>query len=779
LKQLLQVAVRTLVEHVLRSGDLEHVFLGANRAVEGIRAHQQIQRSRPDTYTPEVAVSHQVETDRFVLVVGGRIDGVYRDPDGVVIDEIKSTHRDPDDIEEDPIHWGQAKCYAYLYARSHQLKAIHVQLTYFRLDTGAIREFRKSFSIAEIEDFFDDLVSRYLDWAGTVTDWYGIRNVSLRGLDFPFGAYRPGQREMAVDIYRTIRQGEQLLVRAATGIGKTMAAIYPSVKALSEELASKVFYLTARTTGKTVAEKALEELRRKGARIKSLTITAKEKICFDADNACTAEECDYAEGYFDRINDALKEIFQCDALDRETIIRVAAKHRVCPFEFSLELALWADCIVCDYNYAFDPRVFLRRFFMEENNGYVFLIDEAHNLVDRAREMFSAELSKQPFLDLRRRIKSELPDLYRTMGRINAYMVKHRKRCEAAGSALAEKDPPDALFPLLRRFLRLAELWLALNIKAPFREDLLDLYFTVSGFIKISELYDDNYATCTETAGKDLKIKLFCIDPSGSLKNALTRCRAAVFFSATLSPMQYFKSIFGCESTARERVIPSPFPPENLCVLVSHRISTRYRHRSATADAVAFALIRFVEQKEGNYLLFFPSYEYMKMLYTEFAACAGEYPGIEAQMQTPDMTEDDRDRFLARFCEERTRSLVGFVVMGGIFGEGIDLVGEHLSGAAIVGVGLPGISLERDLIRDYFDHHLHAGFEYAYLFPGMIRVLQAAGRVIRTETDRGVILLIGQRFATPQYRNLFPMEWQPCPAPAEDDIGRLLKDFWRR
>jgi len=758
---------------VLRSGDLEHVFLGASRAVEGIRAHQSIQKSRPDTYTPEVSVSHQIETDRSVLVISGRIDGVYHDPDRVIIDEIKSTLRGPAD-EEDPVHWGQAKCYAYLYGYTHQLKTVDVQLTYYQLKTGEVQEFQKSFTIDVLEDFFNDLVRHYIDWAETVAGWYDIRNASLQPLEFPFPGYRPGQREMAVDVYRTIRDRDHLLVRAATGIGKTMAVIYPSLKALAEGLTSKIFYLTARTTGRTVAEKALDELRSKGARIKSVTITAKDKICFDSDKACTAEECEFAKGHYDRIDGALKDIFQSEAFNREAIVCAAKKHRICPFEFSLELALWADCIICDYNYAFDPRVFLRRFFMEENSGYVFLIDEAHNLVDRAREMFSAEIWKQSFLNVRRALKSELPDLFRKMGRINVFLVKRRKDCEAAGNTLSEKDPPGALFPMLRGFLRATEQWLTLNIKTPFREDLLDLYFTVSGFVKISEQYDENYTTCTEKTGKDLKTKLFCMDPAKSLKNALTRCNAAVFFSATLTPMHYFKNIFGCDPTASERIIASPFPKENLSVLVSDQISTRYRHRAATADRVATALIRFVEQKTGNYLLYFPSYQYMQVIFTAFETAR---PGIETQIQAPEMSEDERERFLERFSKARADTRVGFVVMGGIFGEGIDLVGERLSGAAIVGVGLPGISMERDLIRDYFDRHHGAGFEYAYLFPGIIRVLQAAGRVIRTENDRGVVFLIGQRFVTPQYRNLLPVEWQPIKVRDEKKIGQVLKGFW--
>ena len=778
MKQKLQIAVRALIEHVLRSGDLEQTFLGASRAVEGIRAHQTIQHSRPETYTPEVTVSHEIETDRFTLIVGGRIDGVFHVADQVIIEEIKTTVHDLKTFadKDDPIHWGQAKCYAYLYGFAHNLKTVGIQLTYRRLDTGEIREFQKTFSIESLEAFFQDIAHRYLYWADTVVDWGRVRDASLASLEFPFSAYRSGQREMAVDVYRSIRQGDQMLIQAATGIGKTMAVIFPAAKALAEGLTPKIFYLTARTTAKTIAEKTLDILRNNGARVKSLTLTAKEKICFDSEKACTPEECEFAKGHFDRINGALQEIFKQDTFDRGTVADIAQIHRVCPFELSLELALWSDCIICDYNYAFDPRVFLRRFFMEENNGFVFLVDEAHNLVDRAREMFSSEIRKQPFLDIRRPLKSDLPAVYRSMGKINSWFVQRRKACEAAGNSIAGKEPPEELIPLLRGFLRLAERWLGLNIKTVFREDLLGLYFAVGGFIKISEQYDESYVTCTEKIEKDLRVKLFCVDPSGPLKNALSRCNAAVFFSATLSPMGYFKKIFGCEDNAVERVFSSPFPEENLCVLVSDRISTRYRHREQTRTAVTSTLVNLVEQKKGNYLLFFPSYQYMRMIYSDFITAR---PHTETLLQTPEMTEAERDRFLERFSTETPNTLVGFVVMGGVFGEGIDLAGERLSGAGIVGVGLPGISLERELIRDYFDHSLRSGFEYAYLYPGIIRVLQAAGRVIRSEDDRGAVLLVGQRFTASPYRDLLPEAWHPASVQDDDRFRQVLGNFWKR
>jgi DNA excision repair protein ERCC-2 len=452
-------------------------------------------------------------------------------------------------------------------------------------------------------------------------------------------------------------------------------------------------------------------------------------------------------------------------------------HRVCPFEFSLTLSLWTDCIICDYNYAFDPRVFLRRFFLEENGHYTFLIDEAHNLVDRSREMFSAELFKQPVLNTRRSLRHELPAISKNLGQINSWMGRARKKCDACSlSMYAEKKSPDDLLPLLHSFMRMTERWLSRNIKTPFREDLLELFFAVAGFLRVAEHYDECYATCFYKIKKDLKLKLFCIDPSDQLKSALTRCNAAVFFSATLSPMEYFKKILGCAENAKQLTLPSPFPAENLALFVADSVSTLYRQREKTKDQVAQAIFTLIHQKKGNYLVFFPSYEYMMTVYESLNS---ECPPGEIILQTPHMSEPAREEFLKRFATENLQTLVGFAVMGGVFSEGIDLVGDHLSGAVVVGVGLPGISLERDLIREYFAVSLHAGFEYAYQFPGINRVFQAAGRVIRTETDRGVVLLIDQRYATQRYRILLPGEWSPARVRNLQQFAEDLRMFWHR
>jgi DNA excision repair protein ERCC-2 len=778
LKRELKIAVRELIAYALRSGDLVSEFLGSSRPVDAIRAHQRIQNSRPATYQPEVSISHQVETNQLRLNISGRIDGVYTEPDRTIIEEIKTTARNPVYFEknENPVHWGQVKAYAYIYGQARGLDEIITQLTYCQIDSGQIREIRRTYRIEELAVFFKEIVARYLEWAATVIDWSNRRDESIRGLEFPFADYRPGQRQMAVEAYRTIRHNSQLLVQAATGIGKTIAVLYPAIKSLAEEICQKIFYLTARTTGRIVAEKALDELRPNGLRLKSVTLTAKDKICFCPDSACNPEECEYARGHYDRINDAVKAIFAEDAFTRERIVDTARAFRVCPFEFSLELSVWADCIICDYNYVFDPRVYLRRFFKEENGDYIFLIDEAHNLVDRSREMFSAEIFKQPVLDIRRQLKNELPHIFKSLGRINAWLVKARKKCEESSNPLAEKNLPDELIPLLRNFLFITERWLSQNIKTSFREGLLDLYFTASGFVSVADQYDESYTTCYEKIGKDLKLKLFCVDPSIHLEKVMGRCLAAILFSATMTPMDYFKQILGCDQSADHLLLHSPFPGENLGLFISDHISTYYRQRDQTVSQVSQTISTLIDQKKGNYLLYFPSYAYMLKVYHAFTA---DNPHMETILQTAGMTEPQREAFLERFSQDNLQSLVGFAVMGGIFGEGIDLVGDRLLGVVVVGVGLPAICLERELIKEYFNNALGAGFEYAYTYPGINRVLQAAGRVIRTEKDRGVVLLIDQRYARFQYKSLLREEWDPVWAHDTRQLTDALQKFWNQ
>lgn len=789
MKTTLTVAVRSLVEHVLRSGDLNLDFMGANRALEAIRAHQHVQDSRPDNYLSEVPVSHRMETDRFVLNIGGRIDGVFchpdtENPESAIIEEIKTKSGSPEYFDseefgkhENSMHWGQAKIYAWFYASEHGFSKIGVQLTYYHLDSKKTRIFTRQFEANELKAFFNDVAERYLKWAERIAEWQKTRNESIGALAFPFETYRAGQRMLAEEVYRAIKRRNHLIAQAATGIGKTLATLFPSVKALGLGLGSKIFYLTARTTGRIVAEKSLGELRKGGLRLKSVTLTAKEKVCFNPESACSGEECEYARGYFDRVDEAAEAVFDREAQDRVTILAAARAHTVCPFEFSLELSLWADCVICDYNYAFDPKVYLRRFFADETGDYIFLVDEAHNLVDRSRDMFSAELCKSSFLKLGRALGKALPPVRKNIGKIGAWMRKAKKACEEEGGHTAGKTPPDDLYPLLVAFSRSAEKWLMRNVKTDFRRPLMENYFEVGSFMRTADIYDETYAVCHNAFEKDYRVKLFCVDPSRQMGECLKRCASAVFFSATMTPTTYFMNILGCGDNTAELTVPSPFPVSNLGVFVADRISTYYNDRTETAPQVARAITSLLGAKKGNYLVFFPSYAYMRTIHA-IVETEG-IPDARLLVQTPSMTETEREAFLEHFTQDNPETLAGFAVMGGIFGEGIDLVGDRLSGAVIVGVGLPGISPERNLVREYFNEHGGSGFEYAYTYPGINRVLQAAGRVIRTETDRGAILLIDRRYGTFRYKCLLPKQWRPVRTFNHGQLQKNLGTFWEK
>lgn len=778
MKRTLRISVRALVDYALRCGDLDLTIFGSGHPVEAIRAHQRIQKSRPKEYTPEIPVHHRIETEDYGLEVSGRIDGLYNYSDRVIIDEIKTTKKDLHQLvqTENESHWGQAKCYAYIYALQHHLQDIEVQLTYVHLDYEARKELRRSFDRETLQKFFDTLIAQYLQWADTIVDWIRMRNDSINALSFPFTMYRPGQDEMMEAVASTINQRGQLFIQAPTGIGKTMAVIFPSLNALSQGHVFKIFYLTARTTGKTAAETALDVLRNNGLKLKSLTLTAKQKICFNPEKLCNGHDCTFAKGYYDRINKALHDAFTHDSFTRDTIVSFAQKHHVCPFEFSLELSLWVDCIIGDYNYAFDPRVYLKRFFQNGDDDYLLLVDEAHNLVDRAREMYSAELFKQPILAVRRQVKNRLPQIYHSLGKLNSWMFTERKKCNEEGNPRAQSELPDDVCSLLKDFTAYAEDWLKLNLSSPFRQQLVDLYFEAKRFLHTAERFDDNYATCYTNTGKDFSIKLFCIDPARHLRDTIGRIRATIFFSATLSPMHYFIESLGCDESARTLRLPSPFDKENLCVLIAGKISALYKYREFTKIDVARTVSLLIDQKRGNYLIYFPSYEYMKMVYEIFRE---RRPRINTIVQSARMTERDREIFIEKFIHETNNHLVGFAVMGGVFAESIDLLGDRLTGAVIVGVGLPPVSLERELIKNYFDSVNESGFAFAYVYPGMIKVLQAAGRVIRSETDRGVIFLIDTRFATPAYSSLLPQEWRPVLINKFDTIGEVLRNFWKR
>jgi DNA excision repair protein ERCC-2 len=811
-KPVVSASVRSVVEFALRRGDLgaERDFVGSGRALAGVRGQQRLQRSRPAGYEREVRVVGEVDAGDFLLRVSGRIDGLMAGPQGVWVEEIK-TVRSGWERTADSLHWAQAKFYGWMYAQEHALDKVTVQLTYLDLDSGQVTEFKEDFPAAELRRFFEETTAIYLAWVRDHRRWCELRNQSLRALTFPFSSYRPGQRQLAVAAYRLFSRGGRLFLEAPTGIGKTISVLLPAMKALGEGSLERVFYLTARTVGRGVAENAFADLRRAGARLRTVTLTARDKVCKREGRPCDAATCPLARGYYDRYQSAMRDALEREEITRPVLESVSQTHQVCPFELSLDLSLWADAVVCDYNYVFDPRVFLRRHFAEEPMDGAFLVDEAHNLVDRGREMFSAVISGRDIQTVKREIRQTLPRCARALGKVLTFLRKLRPGLAPAAEPAGDASPrepdlfespavsmpepgeeiaaqaeglelrgvqvwrelPEGLVEVLDAALAETEAWLARNEPAGFREALLELYFQLRSLRRAADWYDERFVTLLEP-GPALVLRLFCLDPSHLLRQALARGKAAVFFSATLTPLEYYRELLGGEPADPVIRLPSPFPPEHLAVLVQNRIRTQLKSRADTVGEVVESIAAVARGRRGNYLVYFPSYQYLADVLARFQAA---HPDLRVLAQRPGMTETERDEFLARFAVEQPDTLVGFAVLGGIFGEGIDLVGDRLIGAVIVGVGLPQLCAERDLIRDYFEGRCGRGFDYAYTFPGMNRVLQAMGRVIRSERDRGVVLLVDTRFGEGRYRRLFPGWWRPVRVANARQISEAVRAFW--
>ena len=775
MNNIIRISVRNLIEFVLRSGDIDNSFMSTSRALEGILAHQKVQKSYGQEYSPEITLKHSFSYKGYLLEIEGRVDGIIRLEDEIIIDEIKSTNKNLEEIEEDynHLHWAQAKSYGYIYALQNGLDSIFIQLSYFHLESEELKIIKRNFSFVELEVYFIDIIDRYIKWAKLTFDWTEIRDNSIIDIDFPFKDYRKGQRELAVAAYKTMKEGKNLFAQAPTGIGKTMSTLFPAIKSIGEGASSKIFYLTAKTITREIPIKSIELLMDNGLRAKTLVITAKDKICPKDEVKCNPRDCSYAKGHYDRVNDAIMDLFKNeDMVSRDVILEYTEKHHVCPFEFSLDIALWADVVICDYNYVFDPQVYLKRFFDGMARDYVFLIDEAHNLVDRSREMFSAEIDKADFLDLRDIFKDKYPTLYKAVNKCNSIMNKIKK--EVGVDNYYQKDEITDLYYPIRRIISLMEAWLIHEKEHEDYEKVIDFYFKLSTYIKISEFYDEHYVTSVEVLDRAMLIKLYCVDSSYLLNQSLARAKSGIFFSATLTPLEYHMDLLGGNKDDYYIRLSSPFSRDKLNIMIRDNISTRYKDRDRSYLDLVESIETFVSSYRGNYFIFFPSYSYMTSIYEIFL---DRNPNLNTVIQEAKMTELEREEFLKRFDEED--NLIAFVVMGGIFSEGIDLVGEKLIGAVVVGVGLPQICFERDIIRDYFKEKQSLGFEYAYMYPGMNKILQSAGRVIRSEEDRGAILLIDDRFGTYRYRELFPREWmhyQVVKSPS--DIKEKLNNFWQ-
>ena len=780
----LTLPVRQLVEFLLRTGSIDNRFTGFDRALEGARLHRRLQKQavkeHPD-YAAEVALRHTLTASGVEYTIEGRADGIFTAPDGVVtIDEIKTTALPVDAItgEQSPEHWAQGQVYAFIYGVQQDLPRLRVQLTYYQVDEELTLRFSHDYTRQELTALVTDLLEQYAPWARRAAAWKEQRIADLERMQFPFAGYRPGQKAMIRAVYQVCTGGGQLLCQAPTGIGKTVSVLFPALKAMGE--GGPVFYLTARGTTRAAAEQALTAIHaaNPGLTLRSITLTAKDKICLCDARECTPEACPYARGYYERIRDALWQALDETCLTADTLRGLARRHTVCPFELGLDASLWCDVIIGDYNYLFDPVVSLKRFF-ESAGDYLFLIDEAHNLPDRARDMHSESLLKSSFSAARKLLGKGRSRLKTALGSVNSALLAWRRRCEAEGGrakTLMQPERDEALDHQLRHLCEPLEAWLDEHREPDeTHAALLQLYFDLRAWLRVADTFDEHFVLQATAFGSDLRLTQLCLDPSGFLRQNFGLGRAAVLFSATLAPAGYYRDLCGVPE-ARAVALQSPFPQQNFGLYVACDVSTRYRDRQSSVGRVADYLAAMVGARPGNYLAFFPSYSYMETVRDAFAA---QYPDIPLLIQQSDLDEAGRADFLAKFQPDPERTLLGFAVLGGVFGEGVDLAGTRLIGAAIVGPGLPQVGPRQEQLRDYFERTRGSGFDYAYRYPGMNKVLQAAGRVIRTPEDRGVVLLIDNRFAQPDYRRLMPPHWTAlAPVYGVKELSDALRGFWQ-
>lgn len=842
--QELHTSVRNLVEFILRGGDIDNRSgrMITDAMMEGSKIHRKIQRSMGENYQAEVPLALTIEAEEYMLVIEGRADGIaygefpnqnsekeaytqdtFLDRTGkseemVYIDEIKGVYRNVATMEAPVyVHKAQAMCYAYIYALQNHLDQIGVQMTYCNLDTEDVKLFQEVFAWDALADWFGNLIAEYRKWADWQIMWRRKRQESIQNLEFPY-PYREGQRKLVGDVYRTIRRGKNLFLQAPTGVGKTISTIFPAVKAVGEELADRIFYLTAKTITATVAKETFGLLREQGYQAKIIQLTAKEKLCLcgntaieqeaaDQDNPypdfpqikleCNPQNCPYAKGHFDRVNDAVFELLQAsDLFTREEILAQARKHRVCPFELSLDVATWCDNILCDYNYVFDPNVYLKRFFQDSSKEkYLFLVDEAHNLVDRSREMYSATLYKEDILAVKKIMKPHNQAIARTLDKCNKAMLDFKRECENYSVC----ESVGVLTFYLMRLVSQMEEFFEKPREFPDKKTVLDFYFELRNFVNIYDLVDENYVIYDEMQEDGrFMIKLFCVDPSKNLQKCIDKSVSTIFFSATLLPINYYKRLLSTKEDNYAIYAQSTFDETQRLLAFGRDVSTKYTRRGpAEYEKIARYIRAAIRSKKGNYMVFFPSYKMMQDVYDVFVrveresdtrngvAVSSEQNIAEESleesltiiMQHSNMNEAEREEFLQAFEQEDGGTLVAFCVMGGIFGEGIDLKNDRLIGAVIVGTGLPQISNEREILKQYYDKQGLSGFDYAFRYPGINKVLQAAGRVIRTQEDRGIIVLLDERFLQSDYNALYPREWKNRIVGNVETVDAEICKFW--
>ena len=674
--ELIKISIRNLVEFVLRRGSIDSRIKASVRALEGIKGHKKIQSSYSEKDRAEVTLKEDIDFEDFTLRVEGRADGILEENKKIIIDEIKTTTKNVMDIDYDfnELHWAQAKVYAYIYSKEKNLDSIIVQLTYYNVEDFGTKFLRKEYSFHELREFFYDLIEKYKEWILLEKKWIDFRNDSIESFNFPFKSYRKGQRELAIRVYKAITEGKKCFAEAPTGTGKTMSILFPAVKALGAKETNKIFYITAKTTTREIANNTLRIMREKGLNLRSVNITAKEKCCKMEEKKCIPEYCPYANGYFDRVNIALKEALKHkEEYDLEYINELSEEYNICPFEFSLELSNFCDVVICDYNYIFDPQASLKGILEGKAKDYTILIDESHNLLDRGRSMYSSKIFKDDFLKLKREFKSKDKGIYNSLDRANKYLIEKRKVLENLETkSLVEKEEPSDLYGILRGFLEKVDIYESKSSEE--NSNLLELYFNVYEFLNICGYYGEDFTTLYKLDGNNLELLINCLDPSRILKSIMNRFKSVIIFSATLLPMEYFKELYGAQEGDYSVNLTSPFNYKNKLTIVGKDVSTTYSNRKRTLPKIVNYIIECAKSKRGNYLVFFPSYEYMWMVHEEIKKREVDFSLVA---QGDHMKEEEKEEFLSLFKEGGEKAHLGLAVLGGHFSEGIDLTLDNL------------------------------------------------------------------------------------------------------
>lgn len=821
----LKLSVRDLASYAYRHGGLGKTSSFVETDDNPNRLHQQyikasMKRNPEMAHYPEYYLKTGYEISPVRFEIQGRADLISVSDNGDIdvleiktIIDGKGTLPDKADI----VHCAQARIYGYIFCLKTDSfeSAISVTIRYVLAPDHRIRDFTEHVDFDFLKKFFMESCVRLLDFTKSLNSYRKLRDITLKDLKFPYPSLRKGQKEFMNEVLASIRSKEPLYTQAPTGIGKTISVLFPAVKSIPRNFADYIFYLTAKTSTQNVAQSALDDLREAGMVLKSIRITSKEKICLCKEIYCDTDICRYAQNYYDNSTAAIRELFQYNSIDAKVLTEIALKHSVCPFEIGLDISLFCDVIICDYNYVFDPKVMLIRFIQEESYRFVFLIDEAHNLPSRSNEMYSASFGRADYEELLKYEAHLPPSLRKPLDAIihyfkqaqqflqsdiqqNGFIAESSKAVDSFDSKIGSKDLirvegvcatrniPSELIVLMENFIMEAKPELDAKRNKEIHKVLIDTFFAAKFFIKVAvEFFNENYVVMLSAENNGIQIRLKCMNASERLSAFHNGKNATVYFSATMSPEEYYTNLFKGKSvdyTLRKKIFGSPFPSENLWVGAVTAISTRYEARQYTLGSVAEMVYSAISVKNGNYLVFCPSFEYQRMIYRVFCDLADSRKHdakrpIRTIIQKKVMTEVERSAFLDSFVHNRSDTLVGFAVLGGIFGEGIDLTGESLSGVVLIGVGLPAKSFEQDILMDYFNNSMGNGFDYAYKFPGFNKILQAAGRVIRTETDRGFILLIDERYGRDDYKMLFPDEWKPLTIGTAKDLSKELKEFF--